>query len=92
MTELGAPVSEPRDLARQDRMSLYANMEVMYQKRLARVDNWRATPRAKYLLVHRNTDGSTADVTPPASSGFNVRTRVHEYGGEGHRLIAGIPV
>src|SRR4051812_4096780 len=30
------------------------------------------------VLVRRQADGTTADVTPPE---FNVRTRVHEYGG-----------
>lgn len=32
----------------------------------------------RIVLVKRSPDGKTADVTPP---GFNVRTRVHEYGG-----------
>jgi hypothetical protein len=33
-------------------------------------------------------DGSIRDVTPEPSSSFNVRTRVHEYGG-GEHLVAG---
>jgi hypothetical protein len=32
----------------------------------------------------RLADGSTRDVTPGLHSGFNVRTRVHEYGGGEH--------
>jgi dipeptidyl aminopeptidase/acylaminoacyl peptidase len=32
----------------------------------------------RIVLVKRTPDGKTTDVTPP---GFNVRTRVHEYGG-----------
>jgi dipeptidyl aminopeptidase/acylaminoacyl peptidase len=32
----------------------------------------------RYVLVRRTPDGRTVDVTP---EGFNVRTRVHEYGG-----------
>lgn len=39
-------------------------------------------------------DGSIYDVTPAAlgeahSPGFNVRTRVHEYGGGEHLVVAG---
>ena len=37
------------------------------------------------VLVRRAADGTTADVTPPVAAGgrpvFNLRTRVHEYGG-----------
>ena len=32
----------------------------------------------RYVLVRRGADGQTVDVTPPP---WNVRTRVHEYGG-----------
>ncbi|MBV9356097.1 MAG: S9 family peptidase [Chloroflexi bacterium] len=32
----------------------------------------------RYVVVRRQLDGTTRDLTPP---GFNVRTRVHEYGG-----------
>lgn len=32
----------------------------------------------RYVLVKRGADGTCVEVTPP---GFNVRTRVHEYGG-----------
>ncbi len=38
----------------------------------------RATEGGRVVLVRRRADGSTADVTPPP---FNVRSRVHEYGG-----------
>jgi dipeptidyl aminopeptidase/acylaminoacyl peptidase len=38
----------------------------------------RPTEGGRYRLVRRGSDGSTHDVTPPE---FNVRTRVHEYGG-----------
>ncbi len=38
----------------------------------------RPTEGGRVVLVNRTPDGSTTDVTPP---GFNVRTRVHEYGG-----------
>ncbi|UCG81211.1 MAG: S9 family peptidase, partial [Desulfobacterales bacterium] len=38
----------------------------------------RPTEGGRYVVVKRSSDGKTADVTPPA---FNVRTRVHEYGG-----------
>ena len=30
---------------------------------------------------YRSADGTIQDVTPGQDSGFNVRTRVHEYGG-----------
>jgi dipeptidyl aminopeptidase/acylaminoacyl peptidase len=32
----------------------------------------------RYVIVRRSADGTTADLTP---DGYNVRTRVHEYGG-----------
>jgi len=38
----------------------------------------RPSEGGRIVLVKRTPDGETADVTPP---GFNVRTRVHEYGG-----------
>ena len=38
----------------------------------------RPTEGGRYVLVRRSPDGSIADVTP---AGYNVRTRVHEYGG-----------
>ena len=44
----------------------------------------RPAEKGRSVLVRRRPDGSTSDVTPAA---FNVRTRVHEYGG-GAFLIA----
>ena len=38
----------------------------------------RPTEGGRIVLVRRPPDGTTSDVIPP---GFNVRTRVHEYGG-----------
>lgn len=38
------------------------------------------------VIVRRTPDGGTADVTPP---GFNVRTRVHEYGGGSYAVRNG---
>jgi dipeptidyl aminopeptidase/acylaminoacyl peptidase len=38
----------------------------------------RPTEAGRTVVVRRSADGTVADVTPP---GFNVRTRVHEYGG-----------
>jgi len=38
----------------------------------------RPTEGGRYVVVRRDPDGATQDVTP---AGFNVRTRVHEYGG-----------
>ncbi|NET48158.1 MAG: S9 family peptidase [Merismopedia sp. SIO2A8] len=38
----------------------------------------RPTEGGRNVLVKRSPDGTTTDLTPP---GFNVRTRVHEYGG-----------
>jgi dipeptidyl aminopeptidase/acylaminoacyl peptidase len=45
----------------------------------------RPTEGGRLVLVRRSASGSPQDVTPP---GFNVRTRVHEYGG-GAFLIHG---
>ena len=38
----------------------------------------RPTESGRSIIVRRSSDGLTKDVTPPS---FNVRTRVHEYGG-----------
>jgi dipeptidyl aminopeptidase/acylaminoacyl peptidase len=45
----------------------------------------RPIEQGRIVVVRRTPDGQAADVTPP---GFNVRTRVHEYGG-GAFLVAG---
>jgi dipeptidyl aminopeptidase/acylaminoacyl peptidase len=42
-------------------------------------------PEGRTVIVRRSPHGGTTDVTPP---GYNVRTRVHEYGG-GDYLVAG---
>jgi dipeptidyl aminopeptidase/acylaminoacyl peptidase len=44
----------------------------------------RPTEGGRYAIARRRPDGKTEDVTPPE---FNVRTRVHEYGG-GAYLVA----
>ncbi len=44
----------------------------------------RPAERGRSVLVRRSADGRQVDVTPPP---FNVRTRVHEYGG-GEVLVA----
>lgn len=46
----------------------------------------RPAEGGRYVVVRRDADGTTADVTPP---GFNVRTRVHEYGGGAYTVDAG---
>lgn len=47
----------------------------------------RPTDGGRNVLVRRAADGTVADVTP---SGFNVRTRVHEYGGGAYTVHAGV--
>jgi dienelactone hydrolase len=46
------------------------------------------------VLVRRAADGALADVTPPVPVGgqpaFNIRTRVHEYGGGAYLVSAGV--
>lgn len=41
----------------------------------------------RQVVVHRSTDGRVADLTPPP---YNVRTRVHEYGGGAYTVAAGV--
>src|SRR5262249_17479458 len=38
----------------------------------------RPQEQGRYVVVRADTDGRSADVTPPT---YNARTRVHEYGG-----------
>src|SRR5438477_11111094 len=40
----------------------------------------------RQVLVRRTPDGNTLDLTPPP---FNVRTRVHEYGGGAYTIADG---
>ena len=47
----------------------------------------RPTEGGRDVLVRRSADGRIADVVPP---GFNVRTRVHEYGGGAYVVDAGL--
>ncbi len=47
----------------------------------------RPTEGGRYVVVKRSPDGTTADVTP---SDFNVRTRVHEYGGGAYIVAGGV--
>ena len=46
----------------------------------------RPLEAGRQVIVKRGPDGATADVTPPA---FNVRTRVHEYGGGSYAVHHG---
>jgi len=41
----------------------------------------------RYVVVRRTPDGRPTDVTPPP---FNVRTRVHEYGGAAYQVLNGV--
>lgn len=41
----------------------------------------RPAEKGRTVIVRRAPDGTVADVTPGVDSGFNIRTRVHEYGG-----------
>src|SRR5687767_1294267 len=43
----------------------------------------RASEGGRYVVVRRTPDGVISDVTPPD---FNVRTRVHEYGGASYTV------
>ena len=46
----------------------------------------RPSEGGRNVIVRRTADGRTADVTPPP---FNVRTRVHEYGGGAYTVSEG---
>jgi len=46
----------------------------------------RASEGGRYVIVKRGPDGETVDITPPP---FNVRTRVHEYGGAAYTVNRG---
>jgi dipeptidyl aminopeptidase/acylaminoacyl peptidase len=46
----------------------------------------RASEGGRYVIVRRDPSGGIRDVTPP---GFNVRTRVHEYGGAAYTVHNG---
>jgi dipeptidyl aminopeptidase/acylaminoacyl peptidase len=46
----------------------------------------RPMEKGRSVLVRRSPDGETRDVTPPP---FNVRTRVHEYGGAAYTVRDG---
>jgi dipeptidyl aminopeptidase/acylaminoacyl peptidase len=46
----------------------------------------RASEGGRNVVVRRTPDGEITDVTPP---GFNVRTRVHEYGGGSYSVDQG---
>ncbi|OGO63431.1 MAG: peptidase [Chloroflexi bacterium RBG_19FT_COMBO_55_16] len=41
----------------------------------------------RYVVVRRTPDGKATDITPPP---FNVRTRVHEYGGAAYKVLDGV--
>ncbi len=47
----------------------------------------RPTEGGRNVLVHRTPDGTTKDLTPQP---FNVRTRVHEYGGGDYTVNNGV--
>ncbi len=46
----------------------------------------RASEGGRSVIVKRSSDGEMSDMTPP---GFNVRTRVHEYGGGAYTVDEG---
>ena len=47
----------------------------------------RPSEGGRNVVVRRKANGETVDVTP---AGFNVRTRVHEYGGGAYSVTAGV--
>jgi dienelactone hydrolase len=54
----------------------------------------RPQEAGRSVIVHRAADKSVVDVTPPVPAGgegvFNVRTRVHEYGGGAYLVSGGV--
>src|SRR5215831_8217042 len=54
----------------------------------------RPQERGRSVIVRRSPDGRTDDVTPSVPEGgqaaFNVRTRVHEYGGGAYLVSGGV--
>src|ERR1700722_12137897 len=54
----------------------------------------RPQEQGRSVIVRRTADGSTSDVTPPVGPGgqvaFNVRSRVHEYGGGAYMVSGGV--
>lgn len=48
----------------------------------------RPTESGRSVVVQRSPQGQTVDVTPAAP--FNVRTRVHEYGGGAYQVVDGV--
>ena len=46
----------------------------------------RPAEGGRYVVVRRTPDGRVTDCTPP---GYNVRTRVHEYGGSSYVVYQG---
>ncbi|HLN61671.1 MAG TPA: S9 family peptidase, partial [Symbiobacteriaceae bacterium] len=46
----------------------------------------RPSEGGRLVIVRRTPDGQTTDLTPP---GFNVRSRVHEYGGGAYTVAGG---
>jgi dipeptidyl aminopeptidase/acylaminoacyl peptidase len=49
----------------------------------------RPAEAGRVVLMHRSADGTVREVTP---KGFNVRTRVHEYGGRAYAVADGMVV
>jgi len=49
----------------------------------------RPSEGGRLVLVRASPDGTTTDLTPPP---FNVRTRVHEYGGGSYAVAGGVVV
>jgi hypothetical protein len=47
----------------------------------------RPSEGGRYALVRRRPDGRIEEVTPPD---VNVRSRVHEYGGDGYLVVDGV--